>query len=249
MGYDDGSTRLHNFEVRPCQIYKVEARAKPKGGSKRRATTTHTIRSVEELKDKSFDFKNYDYRINSEKWIEPTPANVPKQITTQQPRNASNALVTHPPSDKPSSNVSEQKDIAGLVRDELPASPRPDTQSSPRNVIKKIGSGACESTKCRHCKLMPTGHYCVKQKKGSNTYFSDNTRNEVCGVATCFECRSKFGDKDGKYMNYCIACSREMKKVEIAALNKKRKGKALPKVLPIRKSARGGLKRSNRNQK
>lgn len=57
-----------------------------------------------------------------------------------------------------------------------------------------------------------------------------------------FECRSKFGDSDGKYMNYCIACGREVKKQENKVVNRKRK----QNTLPSRQFSRGGLKRSNR---
>ena len=67
--------------------------------------------------------------------------------------------------------ASQENQINGLVQNELPGTPRCDTQTSPRNVIKKLGSGANQSTKCRHCKLLPTGHYCVNLKKGSNTFF------------------------------------------------------------------------------
>ena len=70
---------------------------------------------------------------------------------------------------------------------------------------------------------MPTGHYCVKEKEGSLTFFSDNSDKEVCGVLTCFECRKKFGYSDGKYMNYCIGCSRELKKKDNKTVIRKRK--------------------------
>ena len=235
-GYPDKSTRLHNFEVRPCKFFKIEMWGKPKVG-KRRARDYKTLSSVEELKDYNFKFDDYDYRINSDKWIVPKPANPPKELKSTKP----------PPSSQNRASIpSKQKEIDDLVETELPGTPRCDSQTSPRNVIKKIGSGACESTKCRHCKLLPTGHYCVNLKKGSNTFFSDNQKKEICGVATCFECRSKFGDKDGKTANYCISCSSEMKKLQTAAASKKRKGPAIQKALPIRKSVRGRSQRNTR---
>lgn len=99
------------------------------------------------------------------------------------------------------------------------------------------------TTKCSNCKIIPTSHYYVNEKKGTNTFFSNNTEKEVCGVATCYQCRSRFGDKDEKYMNYCIVCAAEIKyKEENKTVNKKRK----VNHLPSRQSTRGQFKRNTR---
>ena len=82
-------------------------------------------------------------------------------------------------------------------------------QSTQPFVITRRGDGSCVSTRCNHCSLLPTSHYCVTEKKGSNVFFSDNRGKEVCGRATCFECRQKFGDIDGEYANICLDCVSE----------------------------------------
>ena len=82
-------------------------------------------------------------------------------------------------------------------------------QSTQPFVITRRGDGSCVSTRCNHCSLLPTNHYCVTEKKGSNVFFSDNRGKEVCGRATCFECRQKFGDIDGEYANICLDCVSE----------------------------------------
>ena len=57
--YDDGSTTLHHFLVRPCEVYQIEQKDNPKeGGIKSRecASSFFTIRSVEALKARTWDF-------------------------------------------------------------------------------------------------------------------------------------------------------------------------------------------------
>ena len=220
---------------------------KPTGGNKRRAKNYHTLRSVEELKDFKFHFDNYDYRINSEKWIVPKPANPPKELT--------NSTQPPPSSDNEPSIPTLTKDISSvatsLVQASLPRTPRREMQTSPRNVIEKIGSGANKPTKCGLCKLMPTGHYCVNEKKGSNTFFSDKPDKEVCGFPTCTQCRSRSGDDDGKYMNYCITCSSKMKEAGPAShqVSARKKRKVPPnKKLPLRQSVRGRMQSRTRQR-
>ena len=77
--------------------------------------------------------------------------------------------------------------------------------TNPVVIVKKV-DGSCESSRCYKSTLMPTNHYCVNDMPGSNVFFSDNKEREVCDNATCCECRSRIGDIDGKYVNYCLEC-------------------------------------------
>ena len=222
--YDDGSTRLHQFEVRPCKVFKVMCKKKSQEGSKyQRAASKTTLHSVQELKAKTWNFKKYDYSINSNKWIEPTPTNnIPKILTTKPSHN------------KDKTTEKPEEDAPNIGKDDLGEAPR---------IILKKGDGANYSRLCMECGKHPTGHYCVTPKRGSNIFFSNNMSKEVCGIATCFSCKQKHcRDISGKFKNYCIMCTNRIineNNEEKKENNKKRKQNT-QSTRPLRRSARGG---------
>ena len=70
-------------------------------------------------------------------------------------------------------------------------------------IIKKLASGALETTQCSFCGKMKTNHYCTAAVPKSNIFLEthgDNTH--VCGKAMCIMCRNNWGDAE-KYMIYC----------------------------------------------
>ena len=106
-------------------------------------------------------------------------------------------------------NITEPNEISINHGISIPDSDEASTAtytSTKQVVIVKKADGSCEPSKCYKCNLMPTNHYCVNDMPGSNVFFSDNKEREVCGNATCCECRSRIGDIDGKYVNYCLEC-------------------------------------------
>ena len=230
--FDDGSTQLHQFEVRPCKVYRIQIKNK----QTKRTAHFHTCRSNAELQNFRFDFETNNYQINSHKNIVPTPANQTKVIGK-----------TLPIDDNPS-NVEDHS--TGTE------------QSTNPFIIERRGDGSCASTKCNRCSLLPTNHYCVREKEGSNVFFSDDKEKEVCGSATCFQCRSQFGDIDGKYANICLSCVNELiieknnsttKQSEVNrgtrnnSNTKKKAGATKRKAAQPRKSTRVVSARTNRN--
>ena len=69
--------------------------------------------------------------------------------------------------------------------------------------IKKMGSGASETSLCSFCGNMSNNHYCCAKVPNSNIIIEARGDNEhVCGKAMCILCRNNWGDTE-KYMNYC----------------------------------------------
>lgn len=200
IGCDDGSTRQHFFEVRPCEVFKVESQEKKVAGIKKHHASTHTtIPSVDQLNKKMWNFTKYNYRINSEKWIEPKAVITPRVTNVSQPSAPENH-----------EKEPEEEEVSNLVQKEFGASP-PNNDTSGQNIINRKADGSLPTTRCHKCKRLPTSHYCVNPKKGSNTFFSNDTELEICRTAHCLQCRNENGDVSGEYMNYCNVCSAEIK--------------------------------------
>ena len=63
-------------------------------------------------------------------------------------------------------------------------------------IIKKKPEGSFVSKKCDYCDIIPTNHYCTSPKHGYMIFMEGNDTVEVCGNASCFECRGKWGDAE-----------------------------------------------------
>ena len=71
-----------------------------------------------------------------------------------------------------------------------------------RVCVQKICGDLLISKTCDFCHNIPTNHYCRYPLPGSNVVI-ENEELEICGLASCFECREKWGVAED-FSNRCI---------------------------------------------